>query len=466
MSASLFSSYLATGLPAFFPATGQEARVARVRAAVRPVAPEMLPALSGPVEKLTSGAAAVVTGQQIGLFLGPLYSVYKAATAVAAAEALERESGRPCVPVYWLQTEDHDFAEIAAISILPSRVLQLPREDARISVGCRRLGPEVSDLVAGLGECLAGQPHAGEVMDLFAGSYREDAPMAEAFRGAMARIFPELVFVDPRRLPAAPLFERALQRAPEIERALQVRGDELRAAGFDEQVRPRPGYTLVFHHPDGPDGPRYRLAQGERGKCFSSSALLRPILQDWALPTAAYVGGPGEIAYLAQATALYPLFELDAPMILPRARFRLVPPAAQRLLQQLGIAPADAEDAGLLARLAPAAPPGPERTWLAELEARLDGYAGDQRDVKRARRSFHHAIDRLARRHRRAALARDTTLADRVRRLKEWLFPGGAPQERVFGVPWFAAHSGITSLRREILTRSLIFNDSVKDVVL
>jgi len=310
---SLFSSYLASGLPAFFPSPARdgEARVARVRAAVRPVGREVLAAAfaneAGPIDKLARGAAAVVTGQQIGLFLGPLYSLYKAATAVVTARFLEEESGVPCVPIYWLQTEDHDFAEIASCAISPSRVLQLPRDDARISVGCRRLPSLTSDLVAQLGECLSGLPHADEVQTLFL-SWREGTLISDAFRETLARFFPELVFVDPRRLPAQPLLERAVARAAEIERVLFARGEALRAAGFDEQVRIRPGYTLVFHHPEGPEGPRFRLPRGENGKYLSTSALLRPILQDWALPTAAYVGGPGEIAYLAQATALYPLF--------------------------------------------------------------------------------------------------------------------------------------------------------------
>jgi len=145
-------------------------------------------------------------------------------------------------------------------------------------------------------------------------------------------------------------------------------------------------------------------------------------------------------------------------MILPRARLRLIPPPVKRLLAQLGVTPADGEDASLLARLAPPPPPGPERAWLAEVEARLDAYAVDRRDVARARRSIEHAIDRLARRHRLASVARETALAERVRRLHEWLLHGGVPQERVLGVPWFAAHAGISCLQQQISTHAAIFN--------
>jgi uncharacterized protein YllA (UPF0747 family) len=477
MPGSLFSSYLDSGMrmSAFFPSPfgDREARVSRVRAAVRPLSEEVLSVLRGPeaqLEKLRRGAAAVVTGQQIGLFLGPLYSLYKASTAIVAARVLEEEAGVPCVPLFWLQTEDHDFAEIASCTISPTRVLQLALDDARISVGCRRLGPELSDLVAQLGECLSGQPHAEAVQTLFAHAYREGASLSDAFVEVMARFFPELVFVDPRRLPAASLHAIAIERAAEIERVLVARGTELRQAGFDEQVPIRPGMTLLFHH-DGADGPRQRLPQGQTSRWLSTSALLRPILQDFVLPTAAYVGGPGEIAYLAQVTALHPLFELTPPMVVPRARFRLVPPPVKRLLEQLQIAPADAEDPQLLARLAPPAPPGPNLSWLAEVEARLDAYEAplgpsQRRDTARARRSLRHAMERLERRHRHAALQRESALGDRVRRLQEWLFPGGVPQERVHGVPFYAALAGIEALREAILSQVDVFHPGPKDILL
>jgi uncharacterized protein YllA (UPF0747 family) len=188
-------------------------------------------------------------------------------------------------------------------------------------------------------------------------------------------------------------------------------------------------------------------------------------LQDWLLPTAAYVGGPGEIGYLAQANALHPLFELEPPLVIPRARFRLITPPAKRLLEQLQLKPADAEDAELLARLAPPAPPGPNASWTAELDARLDAY-GDNSDVARARKSIRHAMARLERRHRHAALQRETTLAERVCRLQEWLFPGGAPQERVHGVPFYAAVTGIDRLREDIISRIDVLQPTIEDLFL
>jgi uncharacterized protein YllA (UPF0747 family) len=495
MPSSLFSSYLASGMreSAFFPSGfgDRAARVARVKAAARPLAAGVVealraqnaalppsPAREANLAALGEGAATIVTGQQVGLFLGPLYSLHKAATAVVAARVLQAESGVRCVPIFWLQTEDHDFAEIASATLLPARTLQLAANEARVSVAHRRLGPEVETLVAALGDAIADQPHAAEVHALFGAAYCPGASLAAAFARAMAHFFEELVFVDPRdaRLldGAAPVFHRAVADAAEIERVLVERGEALRQAGFDEQVRPRPGQTLIFHHPEGAEGPRFRLPVGRPldgdPLAFSTSALLRPILQDFLLPTAAQVGGPGELAYLGQVTALHPLFGLEPPMYVPRARFRLIPPPVRRLLDQLQIAPADAEDPALLTRLSPPAEAGPARAWLAELEARLDGWTPPdeklRQDAARARATVRYAIDRLERRHRRANAARDTTLAERVLRLQGWLLPDGEPQERVLSAAWFAAYAGCDRLRRAWLDNVDLFDPSVKDLFL
>ncbi len=498
MPNSLLSSYLASGMrkSAFFPSDfgDASARVARTRsAATRKVAPELVAVLreqngalppsaarDANLDALANGAAAVVTGQQVGLFLGPLYTLYKAATAVVAARALAQESGVRCVPIFWLQTEDHDFAEIAGCSVGGAE-LRLPVDDARISVAHRCLDEQVSPLLATLAEALADQPHAAEVCALLSDAYRPGRTLAQAFARALGGFFDELLVLDPRDARLArlgwPVLKRAIDDAAEIERRLSARGDELRRAGFDEQVPPRPGFTLAFHHPEGPTGPRFRLAQNPphldaNPLCYSTSALLRPLLQDSLLPTAAYVGGPAEVAYLAQVAPLYPLFGLEPPLVIPRARFRLIAAPARRLLDQLGLQPADAEDAELLTRLAPPPANGPERSWSAELESRLDQLLAQnsdenlRKDVTRARGSIRHALERLERRHLKAAVTRDHTLAERVRRLQAWLFPGGAPQERSEGVAWFAAHVGCAELRRAVCDAVEILHPIVKDIFL
>jgi uncharacterized protein YllA (UPF0747 family) len=401
------------------------------------VAPELLETLTGSrenIDALARGAPAVVTGQQVGLYLGPLYTIYKAATAVAVA----REKN--AVPLFWLQTEDHDFAEIASCTLMPGRVLQLPVDNARVSIAHRRLPPEIDSLNDTLGDLISDQQHAREVSSLFSDHYRAGTAFADAFRGVHGRFFPELVFLDPRTPAVAhlaqPIFRCAIERAAEIERAL-VSG----------QVNLRPGYTLCFFHPDGPEGPRFRLEQGKPAGGvplqLSTSALLRPILQDALLPTLAYIGGPAELAYFQQIDAVYPIFGLAKPNPLPRAHFRLIPPFLRRALSELSLEPDDVESRDLLP---PHSPDAPNGSWLVELDARLD-LLPQHRDVQKARRSIQHAMDRLERRYRRAAAEKDAIFSERAKKLKDWL----PKQERIFGVAWFAAHSGIDALVEKIL---------------
>ncbi|TMQ06373.1 MAG: bacillithiol biosynthesis cysteine-adding enzyme BshC, partial [Deltaproteobacteria bacterium] len=340
------------GVPPFAPPALMRA-VARSR---RPLAPEVhrvlvaqnarlpaSPARDAHLEALRTGAAAVVTGQQVGLFLGPLYTLYKAASAVVFARMLAARTGAPVVPVFWLQTEDHDLPEIASVTV-PGRAgattLAVPVDAGnRIAIAHCRLPPEIDGCLDALAEALAdGQaasPHAVAHVARLRRHYRPGARWADAFAGVLAELFaPEgLVMIDPRE-PAlaaavAPVHARALAEAGPIAAALVANDAELERAGFATAVHVRPGAPLSFFHPAGPLGPRVRLepvpgrpggddafaevgggAVHSRAELlaalaadplrFSTSALLRPIAQDTLLPTAAYVGGPAEVGYFAQ----------------------------------------------------------------------------------------------------------------------------------------------------------------------
>ncbi len=444
------------------------------------------------------GTAAVVTGQQVGLFLGPLYTVYKAATAIAAARALTAQTGTPCVAVFWLQTEDHDFPEIQQCRVLSphGEPLTLSLQDGetgagadRVSVKHRRLGPSVEAQLLLLESTLRELPHAAEALRLLRAHYRPQATLAEGFAGTLAELFAEegLLFLDPREPEvaalAAPLHARAVAEREAISAALHERARALEAAGFEVQVHVREGSPLSFFHPHGPRGPRCRLDPTPEGfalvglegavsrealaaaakaepLCFSSSALLRPVIQDALLPTAAYVGGPGEANYFAQLPPLYPLFDLPVPMFLPRARFRVVEPRVRALLETLQLRPEDAEQPAeaLLARTASRVPgdgklPAPgavrDRIWaeteraLGELDALGPALDEGTRDaVLRTRKTVARALERFTRRYERALLTRDEVRVQRLARLRAALYPDGAPQERVYGLPGYLARSG------------------------
>jgi bacillithiol biosynthesis cysteine-adding enzyme BshC len=481
MPASVYSAYLDGGMRAgaFLPSSfgDREERVRRTREAATRPRPAFIP----------DGAAAVVTGQQCGLFLGPLYTLHKAASAIATARLLEAESGVQCVPIFWLQTEDHDFAEIASCRVGACE-LGLPLDDARVSIASRVLPAEVAPLVDSLASELEELPHAPEVCGLIAEHYRPGVPIARAFAGVLTALFEELTVIDPRdpevARAAAPIVRRAITERAAIDALLERRVAELRAAGYTEQVKLRPGSPLAFFHADGAAGARARLdgdaldeaALLERLErdplSFSTSALLRPIVEDSLLPTAAYVGGPAEVEYFAQLAPLYAHFGVPAPLVVPRARFRLIVPPVRRLLDALALQPADVEQPRekLLARLVRAPADAPSQAWLAELNARLDALAAAEpqlaRPIARTRGSVRRNLERLERRHARGMFEREATLIDRVTRLQDWLFPDGKPQERVHSFAPFAAHAGPRALARALIAAADPLHPQIKDLAL
>lgn len=393
---------------------------------------------------LRRGAPAVVTGQQVGLFLGPLFTLYKAATAVKAARAMD------AVPVFWLQTEDHDLAEIAEHWVMGGVepvAVRLPAPDTRVSISELTLPDEVGEALAKLGALVGDWPEATAHLERLARHYRAGARWADAFAGVLAELLPELVFVEPRDLAAeaAPVHRRAIEEAAEIAGEL--------APG---PIHVRPGAPLSFVHPRGAAGPRYRLdgelaevgGEGrhtrasllrllaEDPRAFSSSALLRPIVQDTLLPTIAYVGGPAEVQYLPQVAPLYPRFGLTPPRILPRARFRLVDRRAERILEKLHLRPDDATrpEAELLAAHVPA------EDATSRMLAAFDAACPAELAADKAAGRIREAIGRLGEKHRQLLARQDHQLVESVRRLKAFLHPREMPQERVYGLSSFARH--------------------------
>jgi len=461
----------------------------------------------------------VATGQQVGLFLGPLYGFYKAASAVAVARALEAEAGVRCVPLFWLQTEDHDFAEVASVTVAGSdgaprrlTVAAEPSRPPRSSIAHTRLGPDVADALTTLADLLGDSPAAADTVALLARHYREGRTLAEAFAGSLAELFADegLLFFQPREAcigeVAAPIHREALTGSEAIERLLTARAEELNAAGFATQIPVRPQCALTFFHPDGSEGDRFRVTRDEGGTrwslsgratsvafadleaalartplCFSTSALLRPILQDTLFPTAAYVGGPAEVSYFAQLGPLYDRYGLTPPLVIPRARFRLLDAPTRRRLTALGL---HADDVGrppgeLLARLTTAATattatsaPDAEamrRTVADEILPLVDrltaeverasssGTAKSDRSLARAalrtRATVHRALERLVTRLSHSAATRDDVALARLSKLEASLCPAGVPQERAYGWPSLAGRAGPQAFKRLVFQR-------------
>lgn len=326
-------------------------------------------------------AVAVVAGQQAGLFGGPLLALHKAMSAVLLAERL-RQRGINAVPVFWIASQDHDLEEVNQAWVLDEETTPVRLAVAGLGpqpgppAGRVHFGPEIA---APLDAWQALPARPPEVVAALRSSYRPGASFATAFGELLLQWFAPwgLVTVDPLHAGlqalARPLYERVMERQPELETALAARADALRKAGYHVQVHHQPGATLLFlehagarrplrRHGDGfqvddvrlsPEAVRRQLEAAP--DTFSASALLRPVVQDFLLPTAAQVAGPAETAYLAQSAALYPVLGVVRPVTVPRLSATLVDARARRILDKYGLQLADLwqePEAALIARRA------------------------------------------------------------------------------------------------------------------
>ncbi|WP_103027007.1 bacillithiol biosynthesis cysteine-adding enzyme BshC [Salinibacter altiplanensis] len=307
---------------------------------------------------------AVVTGQQVGLFTGPLYTLYKTITTLQLIEEWADQTGRPVVPVFWVEGEDHDFAEIAAAHVLHrNEVVPLSYDpgvaDNPGAVGRLALTDDIHEAVDRLDEALPPSDFKPAVMEHVRAAYEPGTRLEDAFARLMHSFFGDdgLVFVnpdDPRlKALARPLFRRELE-APEASAAqVNATSQALRDRDYHTQVSARP--TNLFwlgddsrRAIDWTDDDTFRLRGTNRTfseselldrldaapERFSPNVVLRPLMQDHLLPTAAYVAGPGEVSYFAQYGGVYDWAGLDMPLIHPRASVSLVEGKVQKVLDK------------------------------------------------------------------------------------------------------------------------------------
>lgn len=313
---------------------------------------------------------AVVTGQQAGLFTGPLYTVFKALTAVKLAGCLT-DRGTKAVPVFWIATEDHDFAEVATAEFIGcdcrlaevSVSTSMHREGT--PVGSVRLNESINETVERLLTVLPETEFTPDLRKLLVDSWATGRGYGEAFARMMTHLMKSygLVLLDPLdpRLKelAAPLYAEAARRAPEIATAIEARSRELIAAGYHAQVTATADSFPLFLHT--PDGARHAVTRTERGTYkaketeeeytaeeladrarrdpvgFSPNVTLRAVVQDYLLPTIAYMGGAAEIAYFAQTAEVYRVLERPATPILPRASMTIVEHRTGRTLERYNL---------------------------------------------------------------------------------------------------------------------------------
>jgi bacillithiol biosynthesis cysteine-adding enzyme BshC len=317
------------------------------------------------VERLKeANTVAVVTGQQVGLFTGPLLALYKALTAIKVSQHLNGLS-ITAVPVFWMPSEDHDFAEISktyfidAEGALSAVEYELEASERGKSVGQVVITTQIEKLTERLRQLLPRTEFSMALLDEIVACYRPGNTFSGAFAELMLKLLGKygLILLDPMdpdlKRHLLPMFEKALCMARPVDEAIGRRNDELTARGYELQVNTTKSSTLLFYLNDGKRTPvrmqeddRFSIAD-QKFSCaalvdllkkapekFSPNVLLRPLTQDVLLPTAAYVGGPAEIAYYAQLQPLYRLFGEVGPIIIPRASFTLLEKKIEKLLDK------------------------------------------------------------------------------------------------------------------------------------
>jgi bacillithiol biosynthesis cysteine-adding enzyme BshC len=443
------------------------------------------PALKN-IERLRNGAGAVVTGQQVTLFGGPLFTILKAATAIRKARDAST-AGSPHVPVFWLATEDHDLAEADHVT-LPSRheltTLRLATGQANgVAVGGVTESKNVEELLT-QAEAILGP---GPVLDLLAACYREGQSLGHSFGQFIGHIFSAqgLVVVDASSRDfhalGSDVLRQAIVRSDELRVAITDRDQQLAAAGYHSQVLVPPLSSLLFLF-DGKTGVRAPLRRTAEGgwhaarqdystaellaildhepERISPNALLRPVFQDSILPTSAYIGGPSEVAYFAQSQVLYERILGRTTPILPRLSATLVEPAVAGLLARHEVSLPDViqsahEDPLALAqrlgaraisvvgkrKLAAAGNAlDTELSSLATFMHSLDPGLGRAADVSSSK--MRYQMNRMRRLAANYELRREQSLGRDAGLIALNLFPDRRPQERILGAAWFLSRYG------------------------
>ncbi len=443
------------------------------------------------IARLRAGARAVVTGQQVVLFGGPLLTLLKAATAVSRAHQATAATGVPHVPVFWMATEDHDLAEVDQVALLTKTTVEELHAGLKVAravpVGGVVPGPELALILDRAAELLEYAPIADWLRECYLPQQNGSAPsLALAFGRLMARIFATqgLIIMDAasrgfHSLGASTL-RYAIEHADELHTALADRSKELLDRGYHAQVLVADNSSLLFLL-DETTGERAALrritANGENGEPqwkagskiyttadllaileaaperLSPNALLRPIFQDTLLPTTAYIGGPAEIAYFAQSAVLYQAILGRITPVLPRLSATLIEPAIAAVMEKDEVQLPDAFTTAeaLAQRLGARAMPIEGKRKLAaagnalehEIETAVSYLSGMDESLGRSARvsgsKMLYQMNRLRRMAATYELQKDASLRKHAEAITLNVFPNGHPQERVLAGVWFLA---------------------------
>ncbi len=407
------------------------------------------------LERAATSGFVVTAGQQPGLFGGPLYTWWKALTALAVADRLQELTGMPVAPVFWAATDDSDFAEsattVVATAVGAERIEMPEPPGVGVALARVRLG-DVSAQLLQLARAGGSAPDSA-LVETVRDAYRADATIGGAYVSLLREILEPLGIsvLDAAdrsvRTAAHPLLKQALDKAEAIDFALGERSRSLKDAGFSTQVNVVDGRSLAFSESE---GKRERIRVRDAASMSRSAApgslgpnvLLRPIVERSILPTVAYLGGPAEIAYFAQVSAVADVLDVPAPVVLPRWSGYVVEPRIDRILVRHGLEVENFRDPHAVeTRLARKSLPDGIASGIEKLRVSLsdsleeianaeDGGLVPTAVLDGLRRNVEHRITRLERRLSAGIKRRGNDSLRDVAIARGALFPFGVPQER------------------------------------
>ena len=419
------------------------------------------------------GGVLVTTGQQPGLFGGPVYTWSKAISALALADALEEATGIAAAPLFWAATDDADYAEASVTWVATRSGLRELRLPPAAREGVSMADLPLGDVTALLDDLAVAAGSVAHVAPLAAArdAYAASATVGAAYLGLMRRTLEPLgvAVLDAShhavRRAAHPLLTQALREAARLDAALVRREDAIRSAGHEPQVSHVPGLSLVFEYATGTKQ-RVPVSRADevarmRDTALGPNVLLRPVVERALLPTVAYMAGPGELAYFAQVGALAEVMATPAPLALPRWSGLIIEPYVDRILERYALTIEDLRDRhAVVKRLVAKRMPGGVTKALADMremthravDALRAALAEDRRSlvdkrvVDGAEGQLMHRVDRLERRVLAAAKRREVEIVEHVDAAHAAIYPLDDPQERVLNFLPMLAREGPTLL--------------------
>ena len=444
------------------------------------------------LERIAAGEGFFVsTGQQAGLFTGPVFTIYKTLTTIRLAQTCEEVLGVPVAPLFWVAADDHDFAEVNHAYVFGGdnelRRFEIDgASDVQRSMNLHVLDATAVAAIDELTQALPPNEFSQELLTLIRDAYQPGQTVAGAFQQLIANLFARYdLLVTSSAHPvvkslAAPVILRELEQSEEHERRIREQTDKLIAAGYHEQVSVRAGaVNILYEDAEGRDrlvreDGTWHLSRSKRRfttaqlhelltvnpEAFSPNVLLRPVVASAVFPTLAYVGGPAEISYFAQIGCLFDAHEVPMPLAVPRVSVEIIENKVRKVLDKFGLEPSafrqpfDQLTSQLMRDDLPAGVSDTISLLREQIRAGYATLADESQNIDptlrgpldNARNASHKALADVEKKIVSHLKKKNEVALEQLRRASTNLYPQGAPQERVISAVSYLARYGTAFL--------------------